>query len=192
MVFYLICICCSSGTQDDPIYRGLYRGISGNAPSVAEATTGENSSARFSDNSSLSTSNDPMMDANNNNKLGRNFLLAPQNNDNDDEDMDDGSLFLEKGLYPQHHTQRTTTLSVTLPSGKVGMVLNTPPEGTWSAPVIYQIKPNCPVKDQVCVGDRLLSVDNEDVSYMSAVEASRCLSGKVNQPRRELLLARTR
>mmetsp|Transcript_130608 Transcript_130608/g.194555 ORF Transcript_130608/g.194555 Transcript_130608/m.194555 type:complete len:233 (-) Transcript_130608:150-848(-) len=181
----------NSGTQDDPIYRGLYRGISGNSPSLAEATTGENSSARFSDNSSLSTSNDPMLDANNN-RLGRNLLLGPQNDENDDDD-DGGSLFLEKGLYPQHHTQQTTTYSVTLPPGKVGMVLNTPPEGaTWSAPMVYQIKPNCPVRHQVAVGDRLLSVDGEDCSYMSAVEASRFLSGKVNQSRRELVFARTR
>jgi hypothetical protein len=130
-----------------------------------------------------------MLDASN--KLGRNLLLGPQQHGNDEDD-DGGSLFLERGLYPQHHTQITTTISVTLPSGKVGMVLNTPPEGSWSSPVVYQIKSTCPVKDQVCVGDRLLSVDGEDCSYMSAVEASRFLSGRVNQPKRELLFARTR
>ena len=71
-------------------------------------------------------------------------------------------------------------LEVTVPPGKLGMVIDTP---QGSVPIVHAIKPNSVLADKVQVNDRLVSVDGEDVTHMTAVQVSKLISLKADQTR---------
>ena len=71
-------------------------------------------------------------------------------------------------------------LEVTVPPGKLGMVIDTPHGGV---PLVHAIKPASILADQVQVNDRLMSVDGEDVTNMTAVQVSKLISLKADQTR---------
>ena len=66
------------------------------------------------------------------------------------------------------------------PPGKLGMVVDTPNGGV---PVVRAIRPDSVLHGNVLVGDRLISVDNKDVTNMTAVEVSSLISLKQHQSR---------
>jgi len=78
--------------------------------------------------------------------------------------------------------------TVVAPAGKLGVVVDTPDEG---APVIHAVKDTSVLFGKVNVGDRLLAVDDEDVSAMTAVNISRLISKKSHAPVRNFTLRRT-
>jgi C-terminal processing protease CtpA/Prc len=59
-------------------------------------------------------------------------------------------------------------------------VVDTPNGGV---PVVRAIKPDSVLTGRVQVGDRLISVDHQDVTSMSALEVSSLISLKQNSPR---------
>lgn len=59
-------------------------------------------------------------------------------------------------------------------------MIDTPNGGT---PVVHALKGESVLADQVEVGDYLLSVDGEDVTGMTALEVSKLISLKSDQPR---------
>lgn len=69
---------------------------------------------------------------------------------------------------------------VQVPPGKLGMVIDTPNGGV---PVVHAIKPESVLANKVKVGDRLISVDGEDVTTMTAVQVSKLISIKSNKQR---------
>lgn len=69
---------------------------------------------------------------------------------------------------------------VQVPPGKLGMVIDTPNNGV---PVVHAIKQESILCDRVHVGDRLISVDGEDVTSMTAVQVSKLISLKSDQQR---------
>lgn len=71
-------------------------------------------------------------------------------------------------------------LEVDVPAGKLGMVIDTPDGGV---PVVHAIKLESVLADRVQVGDRLISVDDQDVTKMSAVQVSKLISLKSDQDR---------
>ena len=206
--------------MDDPQYRGIYsrpRGMSGNVSYAGATLDGEESTFRsLGENSSLSTYNTGGGTFNRN--LGgqqqqqqQKFLLSgiPKASNNTDSNtsndenrllFSDGQVEIQHGSSGSNGTNNNMILiDVTLPSGKVGMVLNTPDDeeyeysrhrGIDSAPVVYQVKPTCPVRGEVHVDDRLVAIDGQDCTHLTAIQASRILSTKSNQPKRVLTLAR--
>lgn len=72
------------------------------------------------------------------------------------------------------------TFQVEVPPGKLGMVIDTPNNGV---PVVHAIKQDSVLCDRVQVGDRLVSVDGEDVTSMTAVQVSKLISLKSDQQR---------
>ena len=48
----------------------------------------------------------------------------------------------------------------------------------------------CPIRSQIRVGDKLLAVDDEDVTCMTAVEVSRLIGRKCEQKERKLTIVR--
>mgnify|MGYP003476962043 FL=1 len=70
---------------------------------------------------------------------------------------------------------------VKAPPGLLGMVVDTPYGG--GVPVVRAIKPDSILTGKVLIGDRLISVDREDVTKMSAFEVSNLISLKQNQQR---------
>jgi hypothetical protein len=78
---------------------------------------------------------------------------------------------------------------VVVPPGKLGIVMdNSPSSGT---PMVYAVKPNSVLSLDVRIGDRLISVDDEDVTIMSAIQVSKLISLK-NDQERTLVFVRKR
>lgn len=77
-------------------------------------------------------------------------------------------------------SQMDEKYEVDVPPGKLGMVIDTPSGGV---PVVHAIKADSILADQVKVGDRLISVDGEDVTTLTAVQVSRLISSKSQQER---------
>lgn len=75
------------------------------------------------------------------------------------------------------------------PPGMLRMVLGSSPEGV---PMVHTIKTSSPLAHQVQVGDKLLSVDGEDVSVLLASDVSRLISEKRDQPIRLFVFTRSR
>ena len=79
--------------------------------------------------------------------------------------------------------KRPKPFEVRAPPGMLGMVIDTPNGGV---PVVRAIKPDSVLTDRVVIGDRLISVDHQDVTSMSALEVSNLISVKSNRQRLKL------
>ena len=93
------------------------------------------------------------------------------------------SVFSDDASFEQQFSGNLDSdvrLEVTVPPGKLGMVIDTPHGGV---PLVHAIKPNSILADQVQVNDRLMSVDGEDVTAMTAVQVSKLISLKADQTR---------
>merc|ERR1712008_408928 len=88
---------------------------------------------------------------------------------------------------PSQPITRDDIFDVMAPPGKLGVVIDTPNSG---APVVYNIKENCPIADQLNVGDKVIFVDDEDVRSMTAVKVSRLISQKSANPARKFTIMR--
>ena len=78
-------------------------------------------------------------------------------------------------------------LHIYAPAGKLGVVIDTPDDG---APVVHAVKETSVVVDKVQVGDKLMSVDDEDVRTLTAIKVSKLISRKSAQPSRKLTILR--
>jgi len=78
----------------------------------------------------------------------------------------------------------TDEFEVEIPAGMLGLVLESSENGI---PRVHTIKASSVLSSLVRVGDRLLSVDGEDVTLMSSSEISRLISSKRDNPIRKLV-----
>lgn len=78
-------------------------------------------------------------------------------------------------------------LEVSAPSGMLGIVLETAPDGT---PVVKTVRPSSVLADQVDTSDRLVNVDDMDVTAMLASDVSKLISSKKDQKERKLVFMR--
>lgn len=76
--------------------------------------------------------------------------------------------------------QKIRPFEVKVPPGLLGMVVDTPNGGV---PVVRAIKPESILVGQVQIGDRLIAVDQQDVTRMTAIDVSNMISLKQNKPR---------
>ena len=76
---------------------------------------------------------------------------------------------------------------VIAPSGKLGVVIDTPNNGP---PVVHAVKESSVLLEHLKVGDQLLKVDDDEVHLMSAVKVSKLISLKAANPTRKLTLRR--
>jgi len=79
-------------------------------------------------------------------------------------------------------------LEVIAPSGKLGVVIDTPDDG---APVVHAVKDSSVIADEIQVGDKLVAVDDEDVTAMTAIKVSKLISKKSANPSRKLTIIRS-
>jgi C-terminal processing protease CtpA/Prc len=99
------------------------------------------------------------------------------------------SLFADDASFEQQFADPEERYDVVAPAGKLGMVIDTPNGGM---PVVHAIKDTSVLADRVRVGDRLLSVDGEDCTAMTAMQVSKLISLKSEKPARVLVFARSR
>jgi C-terminal processing protease CtpA/Prc len=73
------------------------------------------------------------------------------------------------------------------PAGRLGLVMDSPDE---CGPVVYIVKENSVLIDQIKVGDRLIGVDDIDVRSFTAIKVSKLMSRRRDNPVRKLTLTR--
>lgn len=93
----------------------------------------------------------------------------------------------DEGTLDAHYHSTEDRIHVEAPAGVLGLVLETNVDGI---PVVNAIKPNSVLASQVRIGDRLLSVDDHDVSVMLASEVSKLIASKRDQPVRRFVFER--
>jgi len=92
---------------------------------------------------------------------------------------DDGTLGAQYMELIQFHVEA--------PPGMLGLVLE---GGSDGVPVVHAIKSTSPLSEIIQVGDRLLTVDGDDVALMLASDVSRMIAVKRDQPVRRFVFAR--
>merc|ERR1719232_1101164 len=92
------------------------------------------------------------------------------------------SIFSDDKTFDQAYEDvREELVDVYAPSGKLGVVIDTPDDG---APVVHAVKDASPIATRVQVGDKLVAVDDEDVRAMTAIKVSKLISRKSNNASR--------
>lgn len=157
----------TASAGDDYEYARQYRLQSGHAHSISDRTP-DRSRLLSEEYTKTSSANSTTMS-----KLGR---------------MGD-SLFADDASFEQQFAEPEELFDVVAPAGKLGMVIDTPNGGM---PVVHAIKDTSVLADRVRVGDRLLSVDGEDCTAMTAMQVSKLISLKSEKPARVLVFARSR
>jgi len=99
-----------------------------------------------------------------------------------------GNLFADDASFEEQFSDPEERFDVVAPAGKLGMVIDTPNGGI---PVVHAIKETSVLADQARVGDRLLSVDGEDCTGMTAMQVSKLISLKSEKPARVLVFTRS-
>eukprot|EP00536_Pseudo-nitzschia_multiseries_P004400 jgi/Psemu1/253561/estExt_Genewise1Plus.C_730030 len=89
---------------------------------------------------------------------------------------------------PRSKGEKEEIIHIFAPPGKLGVVIDTPDDG---APVVHAVKDTSVIADRIIVGDKLVSVDDEDVRSMTAIKVSKMISRKGANPSRKLTVVRT-
>lgn len=104
-------------------------------------------------------------------------------------DMGQDDIFSDDSSFEEQYQDGQNSFNVMAPAGKLGMVIDTPSGGT---PVVHAIQETSVLASQVRVGDRLLSVDGEDCTCMTAMQVSKLISHKAKNTSRALVFSRPR
>ena len=101
------------------------------------------------------------------------------------------SIFSDDASFEEQYAEpeQQVPFEITVPAGKLGMVIDTPNGGF---PIVHAIKDTSILADRVRVGDRLVSVDSTDCTTMTAVQVSKLISLKSEQESRVLVFVRNR
>ena len=79
-------------------------------------------------------------------------------------------------------------LEIIAPPGKLGVVVDSPV--TPGPAYVSNIKDDCPIRGEIKLGDRILAVDDEDVSKLKAIHVSMLLGSKSNNKERKITVLR--
>lgn len=99
-----------------------------------------------------------------------------------------GASYEDAGYREEESNVKEEIIEINAPAGKLGVVIDTPDDG---APVVHAVKDSSVIADQICVGDKLIAVDDEDVRSMTAIKVSKLISKKSANPSRKLTIVRT-
>jgi C-terminal processing protease CtpA/Prc len=103
--------------------------------------------------------------------------------------MLDSSLFSAETSFEEQFSEMEDRIEVMAPAGKLGMVIDTPAGGV---PIVHAIKESSVLAKQVQVGDRLVSVDDEDTTGMTAMQVSKLISLRADSDSRTLVFVRNK
>jgi C-terminal processing protease CtpA/Prc len=83
-------------------------------------------------------------------------------------------------------SNREERVVVIAPAGSLGVVIGTP----TGFPAVHAIKDTSVIIDQIQIGDKLISVDGQNTTKMSAIKVSSLIGSKAMNPQRILVFAR--
>jgi len=97
------------------------------------------------------------------------------------------STFEEDNSFEQMYGEEER-IEITAPPGKLGVVIDTPMNGV---PMVHAIKETSVLGSRIRIGDKLVSVDGEDTTQMSAIRVSKLISSKAMNPKRHMVFLRS-
>ena len=100
---------------------------------------------------------------------------------------EDLSLFQEDDSF-DHMYGEDERIDVIAPAGKLGVVIDTPMNGP---PIVHAIKETSVLVDRVRIGDKLVAVDGEDTTELSAIRVSKLISSKAANDQRHMVFMRS-
>lgn len=106
-----------------------------------------------------------------------------------DPNAENMNYFEEDNSFDRMFDGEEEEIHVIAPPGKLGVVIDTPLNGI---PVVHAIKDTSVLGELVRIGDKLVSVDGEDTTDMSAIKVSRLISSKAMNGQRRLVFLRSR
>ena len=98
------------------------------------------------------------------------------------------SVFSEDNSFEAMYNEEEEII-VKAPAGKLGIVIDTPSAGV---PVVHAIKDTSVLANSVRIGDKLVSVDGEDTTTLSAIRVSKLIASKAQNPERVMVFMRSR
>lgn len=98
-------------------------------------------------------------------------------------------FFSDDSSFEEQYQDGEFQINVRAPPGKLGMVIDTPSGGM---PIVHAIKDTSVLANEVKVGDRLLSVDGEDCTGLTAMQVSKLISQRAHNPSRAFVFSRNR
>lgn len=87
----------------------------------------------------------------------------------------------------QKHLSSEEPIYVSAPAGTLGLILESSEDGV---PVVSGIRSNSVLAGDIKLGDRLLSVDGQDVTVLLTSEVSKLIASKKHQPIRRMVFVR--
>lgn len=103
----------------------------------------------------------------------------------DDEQFVDETF--EKQYNPSSESSNEQFFVIDAPAGKLGVVIDAP---NGLSPCVYSIKDTSVLRNKVQIGDRLISVDGQDCTGISAGAVSKLISSKIYNSNRQLVFMR--
>ena len=101
--------------------------------------------------------------------------------------LNESAIFTDNDSFEEQFAGTDECFEVSVPPGKLGVIVDLSENGE---PIVRAIKPDSILADEVKIGDRLLSVDGEGCSEMSAEQVSRLIAMKAGQPYRKIMFCR--
>jgi len=101
---------------------------------------------------------------------------------------DSDSLFSDDNSFERQYTEPEEQIRIIVPPGKLGVVIDTPD----GIPMVHALKDTSILATKIRVGDKLVSVDGEDITAMQALHVSKMISERSQNPTRVLVFVRPR
>ncbi|KAL7531212.1 hypothetical protein ACHAXR_003904 [Thalassiosira sp. AJA248-18] len=91
---------------------------------------------------------------------------------------------------PMEETTNEEWVHIVAPSGKLGVVLVTPEPPESGPAYVFNIRDDSPLMGKVRLGDKIMTVDDEDVREMTAINVSKLLGSKSTNEERKISILR--
>ena len=93
------------------------------------------------------------------------------------------------GTVPQAASPAVTALvHIVAPAGRLGVVIDVSPGGGPSC--VFEVKATSPLRGEICLGDRIIAVDDKDVQRRTPTELSTLLREKQGNKTRKITVLR--
>jgi len=119
------------------------------------------------------------------NVVGSPPTLSP--NSSPDNSSSEGSGLDDAMRGGQDDTPHEVIIDIKIPPGRVGCIIDSSPK---NGPYICEIDDTSPLRDELCVGDRIVAVDDVDVRRFNAINVSKLLGRRCHNDERILTIMR--
>ena len=102
--------------------------------------------------------------------------------------INDSAIFSDNDSFEEQFAGQDECFEVSVPPGKLGIIIDLSPES--GEPVVRAMRPDSALASKVRVGDRLLSLDGQGCTEMTAEQVSKLIAVKSDQEVRKIMFVR--